>query len=65
MFSICHMNDDCWSIRNSRGEWWCGDEHEWVSPDSSYWTTDPDCWNKTFTAKEIKIFIKAMFSVKI
>lgn len=36
------------SIADGEGKWWCGDEHGWVHPGSSYWDLEPDCLNEVF-----------------
>ena len=45
------LGDGSWAIACDVLEdfrWWCGEDHEWVSPNSSYWHLYQDCWNVTF-----------------
>ena len=60
------MSANKWSVKNSNGDWWCGDGNEWINEGSSCWgLTGDSCHNILFTKKELKKFIKEEFEVEI
>lgn len=59
MFYIAVKENQKFSVKNERGEWWTKDG--WVSPNSSWWQIDPNCWNIEFSFFELCEFLKEKF----
>jgi hypothetical protein len=55
VIALVALDSGKWSIAKVDPEerslfWWCGTTHEWVSPDSGYWTFS-DVWNEMFPSQ--------------
>jgi len=58
MISLVHISEKCWSIADLQFDdgqplfaWWCGTDHGWVQPGSSYWNLNRDCDNLCFPSR--------------
>lgn len=63
-FSLDHLGNDIWVIRNSEDRHWCG-KHQWVSQNSSYFNMTPDCELKKFNFEELKEFVLNNFETSL
>ncbi len=63
-FSLQHLGNNIWVIKNDDNQVWCGDD-QWVSMNSSYMATTPNCFARTFDFNEVIDFIKNHFETNL